>query len=88
VLPVLINEIITRTDLPEVDAVELFNPNSQSVDISGWFLSDDGDVPQKFRLPTGTVLPAGGYRVFEEAAFNPFPATLLNFAGQQATPSI
>ncbi len=78
--PVLINEILTHSNPPEVDAIELFNPNGESVDISGWFLSDDGGVPRKFRIPNDTVLPALGYRVFTEADFNPSPASALNFA--------
>ena len=38
----LINEILTHTDLPEVDWIELFNPTPFDVDLDGWFLSDDG----------------------------------------------
>ena len=76
---VVVNEILTHTDLPDVDAVELFNSSAQDVDLGGWFLSDDGAVPRKFRIPNGTVIPAGGYRVFTEADFNPSPGTALNF---------
>lgn len=76
---VVVNEILTHTDLPEVDAVELFNSSGQDVNLGGWFLSDDGAAPRKFRIPNGTVIPAGGYRVFTEADFNPSPGTALNF---------
>jgi len=77
---VVINEILSHTDWPQVDTVELFNPTTQDADISGWYLSDDGTVPKKFRIPDNTVLHAGGYRLFTEADFNPAPGTLLNFA--------
>ncbi|HKX62229.1 MAG TPA: lamin tail domain-containing protein, partial [Verrucomicrobiae bacterium] len=70
VLPVVINEVLTHTDLPSVDQIELFNGNSTSVDISGWFLSDDFASPKKYRIPNGPVLAAGGYRTFTEAEFN------------------
>ena len=77
---VVVNEILTHTDPLDVDAIELFNPTAQAADIGGWFLSDDGTTPAKFRIPDGTLLPPGGYRVLTEADFNPAAATLLNFA--------
>lgn len=67
---VLINEALTHTDPPAVDAVELYNPNTAAVDVSGWFLTDDFSTPRKFRLPPGTVIPAGGYVTFDEGDFN------------------
>lgn len=67
---IFINEILTHTDLPEVDAVELFNPGDTAVDIGGWFLTDDFFKPGKFRIPDGTVIPAGGYHVITENEFN------------------
>ena len=70
ILPVLVNETLTHTDLPAVDWIELFNPNDSDVNLSGWFLSDDAAAPKKFRIPEGTVIAAGGYRVFSEADFN------------------
>ncbi|HXJ74240.1 MAG TPA: CotH kinase family protein, partial [Candidatus Dormibacteraeota bacterium] len=78
--PVLINEILTHTEPPEVDWIELFNPNVFEVDLGGWFLSDDGGWPTKFRIPPGTMIPAGGYRVFTEAEFNARPGSLESFA--------
>jgi CotH kinase protein/Fn3 associated/Lamin Tail Domain/Concanavalin A-like lectin/glucanases superfamily/Immunoglobulin I-set domain/Chitobiase/beta-hexosaminidase C-terminal domain/Bacterial TSP3 repeat len=80
VAPVVINEILTHTDLPQLDAIELFNPTAQEVDISGWFLSDDGAAPKKFRIPNGTIIPAGGYQVFTEDDFNSVPGSLYSFA--------
>lgn len=77
---VVMNEILTHTDLPDVDAVELFNDSAQAISVGGWFLSDDGAAPKKFRIPDGTTIPAGGYLVFSEADFNPAPGTAPNFA--------
>ncbi|HWN94271.1 MAG TPA: lamin tail domain-containing protein, partial [Methylomirabilota bacterium] len=85
---VLINELLTLTDSPLIDMVELFNPTGQNVDISGWFLSDDGTVPGKFRIPNGTTIPAGGYVVFTETNFNPTPPTLFNFSLDSAGDSL
>lgn len=68
--PVFVNEVMTHTDPPYEDAIELYNPNSFPVDISGWFLTDSKDSPNKFRIPDGTVIQAGEYLVFYEKQFN------------------
>ena len=80
ITPILINELLTHTDLPQVDAIELFNPTAGDVNIGGWFISDDLKTPKKFRIPNGTTIPAGGYRVFTEADFNPTPGAGTSFA--------
>src|SRR6185436_11984822 len=85
---VLINEILTHTEPPELDWIELFNPNAFDVDLGGWFLSDDGGVPTKFRIPPGTIIPAGGYRVFTEAEFNARPGLPDSFALDSAGDAI
>src|SRR6185436_2238836 len=86
--PVLINEILTHTEPPGVDWIELFNPNAFDIDLGGWFLSDDGGWPTKFRIPPGTVISAGGYLVFTEAKFNARPGTLDSFALDSAGDAI
>src|ERR1051326_2177212 len=63
---VLINEALTHTDPPIEDAIELYNPTAAGVDISNWWLSNERDNPKKFRVPTNTVISAGGYKVFYE----------------------
>jgi hypothetical protein len=68
---ILINEVLAHTDLPQVDAVELFNPTAGAVNVGGWFITDDYRVPKKFRIPDGTNIAAGGYVVFTENEFNP-----------------
>ena len=80
IAPIVVNEALTHTDLPAVDAVELFNPASTAVDISGWFLSDDQGTPAKFRIPNGTTIPAGGYLVFDEGDFNATPGGATSFS--------
>ena len=80
IAPIVINEILTHTDLPQVDAIELFNPTATSVNLGGWFLSDDAAQPKKFRIPKGTAIPAGGFVVFTEAQFNSQPGVPPSFA--------
>jgi hypothetical protein len=65
-----VNEVLTHTDPPAVDTVELYNPTANPVNIRGWFLSDDFGAPRKFRVSTDVNIPAGGYVVFDESHFN------------------
>jgi len=64
--PVVINEILTHTDLPQVDAIELMNPAAVPANVGGWFISDDFASPKKYRIPNGTTIPAGGFIVLHE----------------------
>jgi hypothetical protein len=70
IAPIVVNELLTHTDPPEVDTVELFNPTGTNVDFGGWYLSDDSNTPKKYRIPDGTSISAGGYVVFNEHQFN------------------
>lgn len=69
-MPVFINEILANSQAPNVDAIELHNPNNTTVDISGWFLTDKVSSTDKFRIPGGTILPAHGYATFYENTFD------------------
>jgi hypothetical protein len=70
IAPIVINELLTHTDLPQVDAIELHNPTATPVNVGGWFLSDDKDVPKKFRLPNNTIISAGGYLVYHQTQYD------------------
>ena len=67
---VVVNEVLSNTNAPTVDAIELHNTTTADIDLSGWFLSDSNDDYKKFRIPDGTVIPAGEYLVFDESHFN------------------
>ena len=62
---VVLNEILAHSDPPEVDSVELYNHSNVAVDLSGCTLSDD-PVTNKFMIPNGTTIPAGGFVYFTE----------------------
>src|SRR6185436_2801382 len=70
---VVINEVLThtQTNSPFEDAIELYNPTAMSIDISGWYLSDNKGDARRFRIPDGTVIASGGFAVFYESQFNP-----------------
>ncbi|MBI3870414.1 MAG: lamin tail domain-containing protein [Verrucomicrobia bacterium] len=78
-VPIVVNELLTHTDLPQVDAVELFNPSSAPVNIGGWFLSDSAAEPRKYRIPDNTSISALGYLVFTENDFNNPPTATNSF---------
>src|SRR5205823_4473607 len=58
----VVNEVLTHTDLPLEDALELYNPSLISVDLSGWFISNDKADFKKFRIPDGTVMAAHAFK--------------------------
>ena len=81
----VINEVLAHTDPPQVDSIELYNTTDAAIDIGGWYLSDPvgGSTVSAgyrlFRVPDGTIVPARGYRVFDEFDFND-PASPTAFA--------
>ncbi|MSU35419.1 MAG: hypothetical protein EXS36_09950 [Pedosphaera sp.] len=77
---VLINEVLTHSSSPQGDAVELFNPGPAVADIGGWYLTDDRVHARKFRIPNGTRIEPGAYRVFTETDYNSAAAGTNAFA--------
>lgn len=67
---VYVNEVLTHTDPPDVDFIELYNPESTPVSIGGWYLTDSKSQPKKYLIPDGTTIAAQGYLVFNEMQFN------------------
>ncbi|MDR0788026.1 MAG: lamin tail domain-containing protein [Gemmatimonadota bacterium] len=62
---VVINEVESNGGVPG-DWIELFNPGVMPVDLSGFVVKDNDDAHNHV-LPAGTVIPAGGYYLVEEA---------------------
>ena len=48
--------------------VELYNPTSESIDISGWTLSTIGGETVTVSIPEGTMVDANGYYVFRRGS--------------------
>ena len=42
---------------------ELFNPNPEAIDLSGFSLSISSNTPNEFVIPDGTVIPANGFLI-------------------------
>ncbi len=77
---VVINEVLSHSDLPLEDAIELRNTSGVGINIGGWFLSDEQSALKKYQIPAGTTLPANGFKVFYETNFNPVPNDPGSFA--------
>ena len=77
---VVINEILSHTDLPQTDVIELYNTSSEPADIGGWYLTDDFLTPKKYLIPSNTVIPAKGYWAINEDN-NADPGAPINYFG-------
>jgi hypothetical protein len=91
---VVINEVmasnqtyITDENGEYEDWVELYNNSSSSVNLGGWFLSDNPDNLDKWEFPTNTVIPAMGYLIIwadEDSSQGPLHANFkLSAAGEE-----
>ncbi|MBL8000998.1 MAG: CotH kinase family protein [Flavobacteriales bacterium] len=67
---VVINEVMASNAATAADDhneyddwIELYNPSGASVDLSGWFLTDDAFNLYKWPFPQGTVLADGDYLI-------------------------
>ncbi|HWQ92928.1 MAG TPA: lamin tail domain-containing protein, partial [Clostridia bacterium] len=74
---IVISEVLSHTDPPLEDAIELQNISAAPVEISHWWLSDSTSEPRKFRIPAGTILAAGDFKVYYA---NQFGAGASGFA--------
>ena len=64
---VVINEILTHTDLPQIDVIELHNTTDKSMNLGGWYISDSNANYFQYQLNVATaVIPAGGYLTVDE----------------------
>ena len=75
---IVINELMAHTDTgldPPYDSndrIELYNPTDEPVTLDEfWFLSDNVSDPERWNIPTGSVIPAKGWVVFDEDDFHP-----------------
>lgn len=82
---VVVNEVLTHTDPPLEDAIELYNPTASSVSIGGWWLSDSRSIPRKYQIPAGRTIPARSFMVFYEYEFNNDITAALPFASSSSS---
>src|SRR4030095_16726606 len=69
----LVHEVLTHTDPPLEDVVELLNTTPSPLNVGGWFLSNSEDNFKKYRLPDNMIIPAHGFLVLSQSQFNAGP---------------
>jgi hypothetical protein len=68
----VINEVLTNTEPPSLDAIELHNSSGAAIQLGNYYLSDSAaslEALQSYSLPA-TTIAAGEYVVFDETQFN------------------
>lgn len=67
---VVINELLASNTAGVTDEagehddwIELYNTNNFSVDLSGYYMSDDNTIPDQWQIPAGTVIGAHDYLI-------------------------
>ncbi|MFT5107784.1 MAG: hypothetical protein ACI9UA_003418 [Pseudoalteromonas tetraodonis] len=81
---IVINEVLSHTDLPDKDRIEIHNTTGGAINITGWILSDDNGVYPSFAIPA-TNLGTGAYATFDEDDFNLAPSgTITAYSGTLA----
>jgi hypothetical protein len=66
---IVINEILAHSDFYPNDWIELHNTTLDTVNIGGWYLSDNNDDDpnyMKYRIADGTSIDPNGYIVFTQ----------------------
>jgi hypothetical protein len=79
---VVVSEVLTRAAAPLEAAIEIENLTAGEVNLGGWFLSDsrvDAGSLKTYRIPTGTKIAAGGFKVFYQYQFNAEPGGSTGF---------
>lgn len=67
---VIINEFMSSNDATQADQdeefddwIELYNKSNTTIDLSGYFLSDDATNPMKWEFPAGSTIDGNGYLI-------------------------
>ena len=63
---IVINEVLTHSNSYPNDWIELYNTTGSTVDIGGWFLSDDRSNLKKYQIAAGESISPYGYKVFTQ----------------------
>jgi hypothetical protein len=70
IVSIVINEVLSHTDPPTTDTIEFYNTTGETIDLSGWYLSDSTTNYLKYEFPDGTELEDDAYLFIDEADFN------------------
>jgi hypothetical protein len=65
---IVINELLSHSHAGASDWIEFKNTTGADMNIGGWYLSDSASNLLKYQIPAGTIVPANGYLVLDEAS--------------------
>lgn len=68
--PIVISEALSHGTESGADFIELHNPATSPVNIGNWWISNQKFTLQKYQIPTGATIPAGGFYTIPEAAYS------------------
>jgi hypothetical protein len=81
----VINEVFTNPELPDVDAIEIKNTSAGAISIDRLYLSDSSSNYRKFKF-SAVGVQANAYAVYSEVDFNsPAVFSISNYSGAIAT---
>jgi hypothetical protein len=63
---IVLNEIMSKDPVTDLDWIELYNKSEVEVDISGYLVNDKADPNGGFEIPAGSKIAAKGYFVLNE----------------------
>lgn len=74
---ILASNVSTNADMVDFgdfsDWIELYNDENSSVDISGFYITDNLANPTKWQIPASTIIPAKGYYLIWADDFDDIP---------------
>jgi hypothetical protein len=65
---IVINEVLSHTDLADGDRIELRNLTTLALNLTGYYLSDDSANRTKYRIPNGTTIAPNGFLAFNQSS--------------------
>jgi len=77
IAPIYISEVFAHSVAPAVDSIELYNPNDEAVDVSGWSMTDDDDDVFAYVFPQGTVIQPRSYLVVAQGKISQSGTTVI-----------
>jgi CotH protein/chitobiase/beta-hexosaminidase-like protein/lamin tail-like protein/parallel beta helix pectate lyase-like protein/type IX secretion system substrate protein/List-Bact-rpt repeat protein len=61
------------------DWIEIYNDSSASINLSGYYLTDNFNNPTKWQIPAGTSIPAKGFLLFWADGFDASPDSTTKY---------
>ena len=67
---IIISEVLTHTDMPTTDQIEIYNYGNTIISLSGWYLSDNKGNYMSYQFDDNMTLDPNEYLVLNESDFN------------------